>query len=111
MISSTGSFRCGPAIAALAALGLTLAQPVQSADTARRDLAASCAACHGTDGNAVGRMVVLAGQDREVLVEKLVGFRTGGKAATVMHQHAKGYSDAEIALIAEYFSTRTRSER
>ncbi len=110
---SLGIFRRGAAATAgsLAVVALTAAAPLQAADTTARDLAASCAACHGTDGNAVGRMAVLAGQDRAVIIEKLNAFRTGGAGATVMHQHAKGYSDAEIGLIADYFSTRTRAER
>jgi sulfide dehydrogenase cytochrome subunit len=109
MISSLGSLRRHATAGSLAVLALTVALPLQAADTTARDLAASCAACHGTDGHATGRMVVLAGQDRAVLVEKMLGFKTGGKTATVMHQHAKGYSEAEIGLIADYFSTRTRA--
>lgn len=96
---------------AVALLLILAAPPLHAADTTGRDLAASCAACHGTDGNAVGRMPVLAGLDRGVIVERFTAFRTGGRPATVMHQHAKGYTDAEIGLIADWFASRTRSER
>ncbi|RPI48900.1 MAG: class I cytochrome c, partial [Betaproteobacteria bacterium] len=30
------------------------------------------------------------------------------KTATIMHQHAKGYSDAQLERIAEYFSQQPR---
>jgi len=73
-----------------------------------RDLAASCAACHGTNGNGTGGFPVLAGADRAELTDKLLAFRNGGKSATVMHQHAKGYTPEEIELLADYFTRQRR---
>ncbi len=78
-----------------------------------RVLAASCAACHGTQGNAVvtqgGNKTeennpVLAGRAREDLLSKLLGFRDGSRKATVMHQHSRGLSLEEIDLLATHFS-------
>ncbi len=78
-----------------------------------RALAASCAACHGTLGNAVesagARQAedsnpVLAGRAREDLLAKLLGFRDGTRKATIMHQHSKGLSLEEIELLATHFS-------
>ena len=78
-------------------------------DTAARNLAASCAICHGTDGRAVTKDVVpLAGLPREHIASQMRAFRDGQRPATVMHQIAKGYSDAEIAAVAEYFSKLPR---
>lgn len=85
----------------------TLAAGPTAADTSGRDLAASCAACHGTEGRATGRMATLAGRDREDLLGRLRGFRDGSQAATVMHQHARGYTDDELVRIAEYYASRT----
>ena len=31
-------------------------------------------------------------------------FRSGNRPSTVMGRHAKGYTDEEISLIAEYFA-------
>ena len=31
-------------------------------------------------------------------------FKSGKRPATVMHQHAKGYTDQQIELMADYFS-------
>lgn len=31
-------------------------------------------------------------------------FKTGARPATIMHQLAKGYTDEEIAVLAEYFA-------
>ena len=35
-------------------------------------------------------------------------FRDGARPATIMQQIAKGYSDAQIDLMADYFSRRPR---
>ena len=69
-----------------------------------RPLAASCTGCHGTAGNAQDAMPRLAGQNRQQLIDQMQAFKTGKRPATVMHQLAKGYSDAQIELIADYFA-------
>lgn len=70
--------------------------------------AASCAACHGTHGQSNSTIPAIAGQDKQVLLAKLQAFKRGELSATVMHQHAKGYSDAELERLADYFSRQTR---
>lgn len=66
--------------------------------------AANCANCHGTDGKAAGAIPPLAGRDRTYLEESMKAFKSGGRPATIMHQLAKGYTDEEIAILAEYFA-------
>lgn len=73
-----------------------------------RTLAASCAACHGTDGNSVGGMPVLAGLERNHFVLQMQSFRNGARASTVMHHHAKGLTLEEIEVLADYFSQQPR---
>jgi cytochrome c553 len=76
---------------------------------AARSLAATCAACHGTDGRSVTQEVVgLAGLPRDHVVAQMRAFRDGSRPATVMHQIAKGYSDQQIELIADYFARRPK---
>lgn len=69
-----------------------------------RGLAASCAGCHGTAGVAQEGVESLAGGNRDELQRKLMDFKSGKKPATVMHQLAKGYSDEQLAALAQYFS-------
>lgn len=71
-----------------------------------RNLAAACASCHGTNGHAVTGMAALAGMDKAYMVTTMQEFKTGKRPATLMHQIAKGYSDDQIALIADYFSNQ-----
>ncbi len=74
-----------------------------------RSLAANCAACHGTNGNSVGGAVAgLAGLDKDYFVNQMKLFKEGKREATLMHQIAKGYSDAEISALAGYFSTQKK---
>jgi cytochrome c553 len=83
-----------------------------------RALAASCAACHGTLGNAVVKEgngppseennPVLAGRSRDDLLSKLLGFRDGTRKATIMHQHSRGLSLEEIDMLATHFSMQKR---
>lgn len=92
-----------------AAWGQGAAAP--SADAQRlymRSLAATCAHCHGTDGQAVAgeAMVRLAGQPRENLLTQLMAFRTGDRKATIMHQITRGYSEQQLEALAAYFASQ-----
>ena len=74
-----------------------------------RSLAATCANCHGTDGRSATREVpALAGQPKEFLVSQMRAFQEGKRPATVMHQIAKGYTDAQIDLLAGYLSAQKK---
>jgi len=73
-----------------------------------RSWAASCAACHGTDGRAQAGMESLAGANKDELVKKMLDFKAGRKPATIMHQLSKGYSDEQIVAIAGYFAAQKK---
>jgi cytochrome c553 len=92
--------------AALLVAKLVAAQPAKASpqDFQTTMWAVSCMACHGTDGRAEGVELSLNGRPSERLFEALLAFKSGKKAATIMHQHAKGYSDDELKRIANYFS-------
>lgn len=78
---------------------------------ALRLLAATCASCHGPNGDSPGAMPSLAGLPREHLAERLRTLRAGTADATLMHQLAKAYSDDEIERLALHFASRTRARR
>jgi sulfide dehydrogenase cytochrome subunit len=95
------------AAASLAMLG-TLAAPPAAAQNPAAYLAANCANCHGTEGVSAGGMPSLVGQPRSYLVQQMQEFKAGKRPATIMHQLAKGYTDQQIELLADYFSTLPR---
>jgi cytochrome subunit of sulfide dehydrogenase len=93
----------------LAALWLLCsAVQAQTTDLQARAWAASCAACHGTDGKSNSAIPAIAGQDKAVLLQKLLAYKQGTLPATVMHQHAKGYTDAELERLAAHFSRQPK---
>jgi cytochrome c553 len=98
----------------LAVLALLLAATSGIAQAApdlhARQLAASCSACHGTNGNSVGGTPVLAGLNRAHFIKQMQDFKSGARPATVMHRHAKGYNDAEIEKMADYFAAQKRGQ-
>jgi cytochrome c553 len=74
--------------------------------SAARDLASSCFTCHGTNGNSAGGVPPsLAGRASGELFQTMKEFQSGKRPATVMHQQARGYTDAQLKLIASYFET------
>jgi cytochrome subunit of sulfide dehydrogenase len=97
----------GLAAATLALLG-GAAQAQTAPDLQARAWAASCAACHGTDGKSNSAIPTIAGQDKAVLLQKLLAYKQGTLPATVMHQHAKGYTDAELERLAAHFSRQAQ---
>lgn len=96
-------------VASVCLAGSALAQsaPAVSPHLAR-NLAAQCANCHGTNGKSVADVPSLAGQSAAVLVNKMKDYKDGKQQATIMHQLSKGYTDEQIALIADYYSKQPK---
>jgi cytochrome c553 len=93
-------------LAAAAALALTTPQLMAQDANLARNLAATCANCHGTNGAARGNMKALAGVKAETLVAMIQDYKSGAQPATIMHQISKGYTDEQIRLIAGYFAAQ-----
>jgi len=94
-------------VAAVAVLMSCFLSAASAQDTQR--LAAPCAICHGTDGRAATKEVLpLAGLPRDYIVSQMRALRDGQRQATVMHQIAKGYTDAQIDALAAWFSAQKR---
>lgn len=89
-------------LASLSAVVLGCGLALQaSADDAGRNLAATCTTCHGKGASATG---ALDGRPKSEIVQTMKDFKSGARPATLMHQLAKGYTEQQVALIAEYFS-------
>ncbi len=72
-------------------------------------LAGNCTTCHGPDGRTVGETPELAGLSPAYFVEQIALFRDGKRKGTIMNQIAKGYTEAEIAALADWFSRQKPS--
>ena len=51
-------------------------------------------------------MSSLAGENKANMLQKLTDFRNGDRPSTIMQQIAKGYSEAQLTLIADYFAAQ-----
>ena len=103
-------------------IGLTLASAAVAADSSASAVAyvgnadqgraksASCAACHGSDGNsATADYPKLSGQHGTYLESTLKAYRDGSRANAIMAGMAAALSDEDIADLAAYYSQQTAS--
>ncbi|MDD5249180.1 MAG: c-type cytochrome [Rhodocyclaceae bacterium] len=90
---------------ALATGALAMSAAAHAAPPTAAMLANACGGCHGTQGASAGpSMPNLAGQSKKALVEAMKAFKSGERSSTVMGRLTKGYSDADIVAMSEYFS-------
>ncbi len=67
-------------------------------------LANTCAGCHGTGGVSAGpASPTLAGTNPEYFVDIMKRYQDDSAYSTIMGRIARGYSEEEIALMADYF--------
>lgn len=68
----------------------------------------TCLACHGVGGEVVQPTPpVLSGQHQSYLVHALNQYRQGARGANVMNAFAANLSDADIEVLALFYSTRS----
>jgi sulfide dehydrogenase cytochrome subunit len=104
----------GLAGAALAGAGLLLGTAAIANDLSPEktlqaaSLAATCASCHGTNGQGIQGSAVtgLSNLSAEYIRTNMIWFKTGQRPATVMHQLSKGYTDEQIDIIANYLGKK-----
>ena len=94
------------AAAWLAAAAAALSPASEGADTPGKAKARTCTPCHGALGMSVQPDAPhLAGQPRAYLAAQLRAYRSGKRAHEQMAVIAKSLSDADIAELAEWFSS------
>lgn len=74
-------------------------------DPSAQALAATCTGCHGTGGVSSGPIPSIGGMEAQRMAALLHEFRDGKRPATIMHQLAKGYTDAQIEALSRWFAT------
>jgi cytochrome c553 len=70
-----------------------------------QQLSATCAACHGADGNSlIAANPSLAGQPAGYIARQLAHFKTDVRANAIMKGFATALSDDDMKALGEYFS-------
>lgn len=67
-------------------------------------LASMCVTCHGSNGEGAKPIPGIAGEEAEEFVDLMRAFASGEEPTSIMDRHAQGYTEAELKLLAEYFS-------
>lgn len=86
-----------------ASSGLALAAGDPAAGEAQ---VATCAACHGADGNGPSPFPKLAGQGEKYLLKQLMDVRDGARVIPTMVGQLDGKSDQDLADIAAFFASQ-----
>jgi len=82
-------------------------KPESVASGAGIEEAATCAACHASDGNSVQPSnPILAGQYKSYIRQALLAYKSGERQNPIMSGFAAGLSEADIAKLAKYFSSQ-----
>ena len=87
------------------ALGaLALSPHAQAANPGTVIAAEACFGCHGPGGQGATGGAAIAGRDKAELTAAMIAFRSNERPGTIMGRIARGYSEAEIAAIAEFIA-------
>ncbi len=71
-----------------------------------RTIGSACFGCHGA-GSDSGAAIppIIVGAPAQFIEDSLKAFRQDSRPSTIMGRIAKGYTDEDIAAVAQYFST------
>lgn len=81
---------------------------VHAGDAAKgEELSATCAACHGADGNSqIPTNPKLAGQYESYLVQALKDYKSGARQNAIMSGFASALSERDIKDLAAWFASQ-----
>ena len=92
-------------IAAVLVGGLGFTHGANAEGVSRAELLASmCNTCHGTNGKGIKPNPGIAGEDPADFLDLMQAFASGDEPTSIMDRHAQGYTEAELKMLAEYFS-------
>jgi sulfide dehydrogenase cytochrome subunit len=109
-VAALGLAFSGPALAGKRKRTTTATTTAYTSGAATLDhpgrlLASNCFQCHGTNGHG---MESLAGQSASEISGELYEMQRETIGTDIMHVYAQGFTDAQIGLIADYFSKQQR---
>ncbi len=86
-------------------VSLGMIQTAVADEVPRAELLASmCNTCHGPGGQGAKPNPSINGEDPADFLDLMQAFASGDEPTSIMDRHASGYTEAELKLLAEYFS-------
>ncbi len=96
----------------VACLSLSAAAQAAGDAAAGQQKAATCAACHGMDGNSINpEWPSLAGQHASYIVATLQAFNDGKRSNVLMNAQAMILAEQDMLDVAAYFEAQTPAQR
>ena len=112
IISAPARLVAGAILAFLLTTASFAADDIKGDAAAGKSKAATCAACHGADGNSVNpQWPSLAGQHASYIAATLYAFRDGTRSDVLMSSQATILSEQDIADLAAYFAQQKATRR
>ena len=90
---------------ALLAAGLLASQVAMAGGASGEAIGFTCNGCHGMDGMSKGAAPSIKGLPSSYLENAMRDFKSGKRPGTIMNRIAKGYTDAEIKAMSDYFAS------
>jgi cytochrome c553 len=96
------------ALAAALILSATVADARRGNVEAGRELAKTCQACHGADGNGIGdgQYPNIAGQYEDYLLHSLKAYKSGDRNNAIMAGFVAGLDEQNMADLAAFFAAQ-----
>lgn len=89
------------------AIGLSFSATAQAGTISGSMLGNPCAGCHGVNGASMAAtMPTIGGQSAGYLEKTMKAYRDGSRSSTIMERVARGYNDAQITAMSEFFASQ-----
>jgi len=72
---------------------------------AGKNKAATCAGCHGANGEGIAPNPALAGKKEDQIIQAMKDYKSGKRANPVMKTFASQVNDQEVADLAAYYAS------
>ena len=90
---------------ALLVAGLMASSAALAGGPTGQAIAFTCNGCHGHGGMSKGAAPSIKGLPASYMDSAMKDFKSDKRPATIMNRIAKGYSDEEIAAMAQYYAS------
>jgi len=84
---------------------MTSVHAVEGDAEAGKSKAASCAGCHGAEGQGMGPNPKIVGMSEEAFTKAMEAYKAGDRQHAAMQAMAAGLSEQDIADLAAYYSS------